>query len=291
MSSVRVELARVNTTDEDALRLLAAYSEELRARLGEPHPESRTWQAHAGARGRVMVARAEGRAIACAGLREHALDAAEIKHFYVEPSFRRRSVATALLEALEQEAKALGFRRIVLDTAAPLVEAARFYDRSGYARIAAYNANPRAAAWFDKKLPLDDASLWGAFNHSTLPDLEWTHRSHLRVAFMHLERWGLDEAHLRMRVGIIRQNRVHGLEETPERGYHETLTRVWLALVSGARRASRGPMGSEAFVAAHPELLDKKLPLRCYSRDLLMSLRARTVFVEPDLAPLTAALS
>jgi hypothetical protein len=106
------------------------------------------------------------------------------------------------------------------------------------------------------------------------------------MAFMHLARWGLDEAHLRMRVAIIRQNRAHGLEETPDRGYHETLTRVWLVLVDDARRASPSMSDSEAFVDAHSALLDKKLPLQFYSRDLLMSLRARTVFVAPDRAPL-----
>lgn len=129
---------------------------------------------------------------------------------------------------------------------------------------------------------MDDASLWSQFQDTTLPEPEWKHRTHLRIAFMHLQRWSLDESHLRMRVAIIRLNGAHGLVETPERGYHETLTRTWLMIVDAARREPPRYDDSEAFLASHPELVDKSLPLRSYSQELLMSLRARTIFVEPD---------
>jgi len=83
---------------------------------------------------------------------------------------------------------------------------------------------------------LDDEALWRAFHDRTLAHAQWTHAAHLRVAWMHLARYELDEAHLRMRVGIIRLNAAHQLVETEMRGYHETLTRVWLVLVRAARR-------------------------------------------------------
>jgi hypothetical protein len=213
-----------------------------------------------------------------------------MKHLYVVPAARRRGIGRRLVTRVEETARELGYRRVVLDTAAPLAEATRLYEAAGYARIAPFNDNPHAALWFEKAFPLDDGALWGAFRHSSLPENEWNHRSHLRVAYLHLARWSLDEAHLRMRAGILRLNATHGLEETPALGYHETLTRAWLAMFGHAR--ARGPHGtdldgaSEAFLAAHPELLDRSLALRFYSRELLMSLRARAVFVEPDLAPL-----
>jgi hypothetical protein len=65
------------------------------------------------------------------------------------------------------------------------------------------------------------------------------------------------------------------------------MTRAWLVLIAHARAAVPHAT-SEAFLAAHPEMLDKGLALRFYSRDLLMSVRARATFVEPDLAPLPA---
>jgi hypothetical protein len=130
---------------------------------------------------------------------------------------------------------------------------------------------------------MDDAALWEAFRSSTLPEDVWNHRAHLRVAWLHLARWDIDEAHVLMRVGIVRLNAFHGLEETRDRGYHETLTRLWLSLVALAR-AKDARETSDAFLDAHPWLLDRKLPLSFYAKDTVMSLRARSIFVPPDLA-------
>jgi hypothetical protein len=130
---------------------------------------------------------------------------------------------------------------------------------------------------------LDDDALWLAFHDRTLPAGQWTHAAHLRIAWLHLDRYELDEAHLRMRVGIIRLNLAHGLVETAERGYHETLTRVWLVLVAAARRGAAA--GDSARALVQPGL-DRAAPLRHYSRDRLFSVAARASFVPPDLAPL-----
>ena len=132
---------------------------------------------------------------------------------------------------------------------------------------------------------LTDEALWQAFSASALPSASWTHREHLRVAWMFLQRYPLDEAHLLMRVGIIRLNAFHGLVETPARGYHETLTRLWLALIASLTRASDAPT-SAAFVDAHASSLDRDAAAQHYSRERLMSPHARAVFVPPDLAPL-----
>jgi GNAT superfamily N-acetyltransferase len=261
--------------------------EELHQRLaGGVADVERTWRAeqYGASRGRVLVARLDGVAVGCAGLREHTPSAAEVKHLYVATGARRRGIGRALLAAVDRCARELGYRRVVLDTAEPLTEALRLYPASGYAPIAPFNANPHAAHWFEKTFPLDDEALWGAFAHRTLLAPEWSHRSHLRVAYLHLSRWNLDESHLRMRVGIIRLNASHGLEETATRGYHETMTRLWLTLVVLARGGGSFA-SSDAFLSAHPELLDKELPFRFYTRERLLSVEARATFVAPDVMP------
>jgi len=283
-----VEVALVAPEDVEAADLLAAYVEELHRRLPEGAGDfERTWRAdeYGPPGGRVVVARLDGVAVGCVGLRAHAAHAGEVKQLYVAPAARRRGVGRALLAAVERSARELGYRRVVLDTAGPLIEALRLYEASCYAPIAPFNTNPHAAHWFEKTFPLDDEALWGAFGHRTLHATEWTHRYHVRVAYLHLSRWSLDESHLRMRIGIVRLNAAHGLEETASRGYHETMTRLWLTLVARARAAGAFA-GSEAFLTTHPELLDKELPLRFYTRELLLSLRARSVLAEPDVAPL-----
>ncbi len=130
---------------------------------------------------------------------------------------------------------------------------------------------------------LDDAELWTRFTTASLPDSAWTHREHLRVAWMYLERYDLDAAHVLMRVAIIRLNAFHGLVESAERGYHETLTRVWLVLVAAARRVHRGE-DSVSFIDRHAGALARDVPLRHYARDRLFSTDARARFVEPDVA-------
>jgi hypothetical protein len=132
---------------------------------------------------------------------------------------------------------------------------------------------------------MDDDELWRRFAQKEFTPAEWTHELHLRTAFLHLARYELDEAHLRMRAGIIRLNERHGLEETPQRGYFETMTRAWLHLVGAARRRT-GAASSLELLEKCPELLDRALPLRHYSKRVLMSARARAIFVEADLEPL-----
>ena len=132
---------------------------------------------------------------------------------------------------------------------------------------------------------MDDEELWQAFSSSALGHAQWTHETHIRTAFLFIQRFALDEAHLRIRAGIIRLNERHGLVESSARGYFETMTRVWLILVSDAYKRSGAPTSQELLTRC-PELQDRQLPLRHYSRELLMSLKARAIFVPPDLAPL-----
>lgn len=135
---------------------------------------------------------------------------------------------------------------------------------------------------------MDDQDLWEAFGSRTLPEKDWTHRTHLRVAWLHSNRYPLDEAHVLMRVGIIRLNATHGLVETAARGYHETITRVWLVIVRAMMKDVPSD-SSAAFVDACADRLARDALLRHYSRERLTSLEARAKFVEPDLSPLPAA--
>ena len=119
---------------------------------------------------------------------------------------------------------------------------------------------------------MNDEALWTAFHARTLTAAEWTHEAHLRIAWMHVTRYPLDEAHLRMRAGIIRLNERHDLVETAERGYFETLTYVWLVLVLHAQREASAT-DSRALLAVRAELQDRTLPLRHYSRECLRTVR------------------
>jgi len=140
----------------DAARLIGRYLAELEERLGG-FDASQSTSAGAGEmappRGAFLVAYMNGHAVACGGLKPaHPDDTCEIKRMFVGVEARRRGVARRLLAALEAEAVRLGYRRVVLDTAAPLGEAEALYRTAGYQAVPAYNANPYAAHWFAKDL-------------------------------------------------------------------------------------------------------------------------------------------
>jgi GNAT superfamily N-acetyltransferase len=210
-----------------------------------------------------------------------------IQFVYLTPPTRGRGLLRLLIDHVSRLAGAAGAPELRLYVHPANERAVRAYERLGFCALPYRIMSLRPAASGGIAGELDDDALWIAFHERTLPAAQWTHVAHVRMAWMYLARYPLDEAHLRMRVGIIRLNAAHGLVETPQRGYHETLTRAWLRLIAAARtRSLPAPAGtdSRAFLAAHG--LDRETPLRHYSRERLFSLEARVRFVEPDLAEL-----
>ncbi len=148
---------RVSAVDPDAPeagRLLEAYFRELRDRLASAEVEiaSRWPEDFRGPGAAVVLGWHEARAAGCAGLRPMGAGVLELKHFFLAPEFRGRGLGRALLAGVEEVARGLGARRLVLDTAAPLTEAAALYLSAGYARIPRYNENPHGSAWFGRDL-------------------------------------------------------------------------------------------------------------------------------------------
>jgi hypothetical protein len=138
-------------------------------------------------------------------------------------------------------------------------------------------------------LDLDD--LVSRFSSCDLPHAEWTHQAHLAVGAWHVDRYGADEALVRLREGIRRLNDSHGTPNSATRGYHETITRAYVTLLAEALSA---PPAGESLGARVARLLsspvaDRNLLLRFYSRERLMSPEARAAWMAPDLRPLRLA--
>ncbi|WP_404960315.1 GNAT family N-acetyltransferase [Streptomyces sp. 147326] len=102
--------------------------------------------------GRFVVGRRGGEPLACGGLRLLDPVTAELTKVYVDRRARGTGGGAALLEALEEQGRALGAERVRLDTRTDLVEARALYARHGYAEIPAYNSGPYAQHWFEKRL-------------------------------------------------------------------------------------------------------------------------------------------
>lgn len=133
---------------------------------------------------------------------------------------------------------------------------------------------------------LSDDELLAAFESTSLPFSEWTHEAHLRIAFQYVRRGGLAAAVAILRERIQAYNAAHGVPTTPTRGYHETITRAWAAVMFAVVEDSRFEGDSISFLRSRRDLLATDYLLRYYSRERLFSMEARCDYVEPDLSPL-----
>jgi GNAT superfamily N-acetyltransferase len=95
-------------------------------------------------KGELLLARgSDGTALGCVGLRPLPEDGAcEMKRLYVTPEGRGLGLGKALAERVVDEARRIGYRRMLLDTLPSLATAVALYDRMGFARIPAYYDTP-----------------------------------------------------------------------------------------------------------------------------------------------------
>ncbi|MCR1782112.1 helix-turn-helix domain-containing GNAT family N-acetyltransferase [Nocardioides carbamazepini] len=100
-----------------------------------------------------VIATSGGEPVAYGGIRPVLDDGtAEIKRMWVHGDWRGAGLGGRMLRHLEALAAGQGHRRVVLDTNGTLLEAIAMYERAGYTRIARYNDNPYAEAFFEKPL-------------------------------------------------------------------------------------------------------------------------------------------
>ena len=123
----------------------------------------------------------------------------------------------------------------------------------------------------------------------TLPREAWTHEAHLGACLWLLsERPDID---VDAEIGTIirRFNESVGGVNDDTQGYHDSITRAYVA---GVRLFLSGTKETGLAARVNAMLLSdvgrRDWPLRFYSRELLFSVPARRGFVEPDLAPLPA---
>lgn len=121
------------------------------------------------------------------------------------------------------------------------------------------------------------------FRKRTLPKERWTHEAHLVTGvWYHVNHSDL-EAICYLRTGIAAYNESTGGKNTPEDGYHETMTLFWCKTISEFVAANRGlslVALCQKFLAS--EQATKEYPLRFYARDVLFSLKARATWVAPN---------
>lgn len=123
----------------------------------------------------------------------------------------------------------------------------------------------------------------------TLPREAWTHEAHLGACLWLLSERPDIDVDAEIATIISRFNESVGGVNDDHGGYHDSITRAYVA---GVRLFLFETEETELAARVNAMLLSdvgrRDWPLRFYSRELLFSVPARRGFVAPDLAPLPA---
>lgn len=92
--------------------------------------------------GRLYLAYCDGEAAGCIGLRKLDAQRCEMKRLYVRPQFRGRRLGEQLVEKIIEDARAIGYSHIMLDTLPFLEAAISMYQKFGFFTTERYNDSP-----------------------------------------------------------------------------------------------------------------------------------------------------
>ncbi len=151
-----VRTAADRSPGRELVEAMIAELEPIYGRIDVPGAPTATPAEMGPPDGAFLVGYDDDRAVSCGGLKRLPDGACEIKRMYVVPDARGRGVARALLAALEDAARSLGYRVARLDTGPAQPQAQRLYEAAGYRSVASFNANPFASFWGEKRLVRPD---------------------------------------------------------------------------------------------------------------------------------------
>ena len=143
-------------TSRDATWCIGQYFAELNSRFQTGFDPSLSISADAAEltlpAGLLLIARLDGRPVGCGALKFHPGAPAELKRMWVAPDSRGIGLGRRMLGELERAARDHGVEVVRLETNRSLAEAIALYRRNGYREVAAFNSEPYADHWFEKRL-------------------------------------------------------------------------------------------------------------------------------------------
>lgn len=92
--------------------------------------------------GRLYLAWQDGELAGCVGMKKLDDKTGELKRLYVRPSFRGQHLGRELVERIIEDARSLGYSRLMLDTMPELVSARHMYENMGFKVTERYNNSP-----------------------------------------------------------------------------------------------------------------------------------------------------
>jgi GNAT superfamily N-acetyltransferase len=151
----RIEIRRESYGSAAVRALAEALAAELLRSHGRPgsgsEPPASDFEPPGGA---FLVGSVDGTDVACGGVCRYDGETAEIRRMYVAPAVRGRGFSRTVLGALEDEARALGYARIRLETGIRQTAAIGLYRSAGFEPIERYGpyVDDELSVCFEKRL-------------------------------------------------------------------------------------------------------------------------------------------
>jgi putative acetyltransferase len=98
--------------------------------------------------GALLLASRDHEWVGCCALRRFAEGVCEMKRLYIRPQVRGANLGRQLSERLLTQARALGYRRMVLDTLQDMIAAQTLYRSLGFRDTEPYYVNPMAGVTY-----------------------------------------------------------------------------------------------------------------------------------------------
>jgi GNAT superfamily N-acetyltransferase len=152
-----ITVVRAALADGASRALIEALNDELTGLYPEPGANHFQLNPEETAKGRgafLVVYRGET-PVGCGALRLLDAETGELKRMYVSPSERGKGLGRRLVAELEAEARALGIRRLVLETGVRQLAALALYRATGFQPIplyGEYHLSPGTSVCLGKEL-------------------------------------------------------------------------------------------------------------------------------------------
>jgi len=148
---IRIDEATGSDAVGAARRLLREYQAAIGVDLGFQDFDAELAGlpgAYAPPRGRLLLGRCDGVLAGCVALRPLSTDVCEMKRLYVRQDHRATGFGRVLAARVIEDARAIGYKRMCLDTLPTMAQAQKLYASLGFKDIAPYRHNPIAGTRF-----------------------------------------------------------------------------------------------------------------------------------------------
>ena len=157
MVSETITIACADLAADASQALIGALNAELSALYPEPganHFGLKPAQV-SGQNGVFLIVSSDGTPVGCGAVRLIDAETGELKRMYLSPAVRGKGLGRRLVAALEAEARALGAKRLVLETGTRQTAALALYRAAGFSPIPLYGEyliSPETSVCFGKEL-------------------------------------------------------------------------------------------------------------------------------------------